>query len=209
MKFYAVAKGHNPGVYTNWDDAKKQVENYPHNKHMMFNTLPDALQFIQEVNQEEKLAHQNTQYDTDAIIYVGGFSQISEEKKTVLHSMYYLEPKNTALNAIKKIHRINLPTYEADMHLAELSAVIKAVEKAISMNFKNIEIHYVFNGVNKFATGEWFPKTKYNLAYVQKLEKLQQKINLVFVRNDLHANKSKQAYQMHDLYLFESQHANE
>jgi len=59
MKFYAVAKGHNPGVYTNWDDAKKQVENYPHNKHMMFNTLPDALQFIQEVNQEEKLAHQN------------------------------------------------------------------------------------------------------------------------------------------------------
>ncbi|CAM6121144.1 unnamed protein product [Calypogeia fissa] len=50
MPFYAIARGHRPGIYTSWDEAKKQVEKFPKARHKKFATEMEALAFIAEIN---------------------------------------------------------------------------------------------------------------------------------------------------------------
>lgn len=46
MPYYAVARGHRPGVYTSWDDAKEQVERFPNARHKKFPTRAQAEKFL-------------------------------------------------------------------------------------------------------------------------------------------------------------------
>jgi viroplasmin and RNaseH domain-containing protein len=45
MKYYAVHRGRNPGVYTDWEEAKAQVNGYSNNLHMSFDTYNEAQHF--------------------------------------------------------------------------------------------------------------------------------------------------------------------
>ena len=46
-KFYAVAIGKKPGVYTSWEDCAKQVNGFPNNKYKGFKTRQEALNYLQ------------------------------------------------------------------------------------------------------------------------------------------------------------------
>ena len=48
MKYYTVFRGHNPGVYDNWDEAREQVEGFP-----------DALYKGYQTPEEAALAYRN------------------------------------------------------------------------------------------------------------------------------------------------------
>jgi hypothetical protein len=45
-KYYAVAKGRKPGLYSNWDDAREQVDGFSHATHQKFKTREQAIQFM-------------------------------------------------------------------------------------------------------------------------------------------------------------------
>lgn len=44
--FYAVHKGHRPGVYTDWPSAEAQVKGFPGNVHQKFHTREEAEAFV-------------------------------------------------------------------------------------------------------------------------------------------------------------------
>ena len=44
--FYAVAKGHVPGIYESWDDAKEQLIGFKGVKHRKFKTREEAELFL-------------------------------------------------------------------------------------------------------------------------------------------------------------------
>jgi hypothetical protein len=46
QKFYAVVKGHIPGIYTTWDEAKTQVDGYPGAVYKSFKTEKEAEEFM-------------------------------------------------------------------------------------------------------------------------------------------------------------------
>jgi ribonuclease HI len=46
QKFYAVVKGCTPGVYTTWDEAKEQVNEYPGAVYKSFKTREEAEEFM-------------------------------------------------------------------------------------------------------------------------------------------------------------------
>jgi ribonuclease HI len=46
MIFYAIARGKNPGIYTEWNIAKKQVIGFPNAKYKKFDTSNEAQKFI-------------------------------------------------------------------------------------------------------------------------------------------------------------------
>jgi len=54
-RFYAVAIGREPGVYTDWPEAQKQVEGFPGARHKGFMIYSDAEEFLEyEQNKEEE-----------------------------------------------------------------------------------------------------------------------------------------------------------
>ncbi|KAK0747300.1 Caulimovirus viroplasmin-domain-containing protein [Apiosordaria backusii] len=46
-KWYAVANGHQPGVYESWAEAKAQVEGYSHNCYQSFTKREEAERFVE------------------------------------------------------------------------------------------------------------------------------------------------------------------
>ena len=42
-KFYVVLEGRHPGVYEDWEDAREQIENFPGEKHLSFNSQEKAV----------------------------------------------------------------------------------------------------------------------------------------------------------------------
>lgn len=52
-KFYAVAIGREPGIYSTWDEAQKQVNGFPGNLHKSFMYLKEAEQFMARAVKDE------------------------------------------------------------------------------------------------------------------------------------------------------------
>jgi ribonuclease HI len=50
MPYYAVAKGHNIGIYNFWNDVKEQVLGFKNAKYRKFDTKEDAEKFISDYN---------------------------------------------------------------------------------------------------------------------------------------------------------------
>lgn len=48
-KWYVVWRGHEPGVYDNWEDAKKQVDKFPQPSHKSFLSLAEAQAAFKEL----------------------------------------------------------------------------------------------------------------------------------------------------------------
>lgn len=48
IKFYAVARGRIPGIYSSWGECQEQVHQYPDAKFKKFAKVEDAVQFIKD-----------------------------------------------------------------------------------------------------------------------------------------------------------------
>jgi ribonuclease HI len=48
MVFYAIARGRNPGIYTNWPEAQKQIKGFNGAKFRKFDTRQEAQAFIDD-----------------------------------------------------------------------------------------------------------------------------------------------------------------
>lgn len=62
-KYYAVCVGRTPGVYDNWDEAKKQVDGYKNSKYKGFATKEEAFAYMTEntqINIENAVSKQET-----------------------------------------------------------------------------------------------------------------------------------------------------
>jgi len=59
-KFYVVWEGHNPGIYTTWDECKKQVVGYPNAKYKSYPSMTEAEFAFHEGYYEAKKKEANT-----------------------------------------------------------------------------------------------------------------------------------------------------
>ena len=88
-KYYAVKNGRKPGIYSSWDECKKQVEKFKGAIYKSFTSLEDAKVFIKE----EKI-----EFDGGLIAYVDGsyniktheygFGYVIIEEQKVIKEMY-------------------------------------------------------------------------------------------------------------------------
>ena len=54
-KYYAVAKGHNPGIYTDWDTTNENVKGFAGAIYESFKTMEEAQEYINEFNSKNSV----------------------------------------------------------------------------------------------------------------------------------------------------------
>ena len=99
-KFYAVRKGFNTGIYTNWAEAEKNVKGFSGAEFAKFSTLADACAFMENtvtkdeaktmadeaVAAAQRESEQNiisdlfSKYYTDLIAFVDGSFNVSSRR---------------------------------------------------------------------------------------------------------------------------------
>ena len=105
-KYYAVIKGHQPGIYEDWITARQQVDGYPGSLYKSFSTYEQATQYREQMSAPavesasaasaaaESAASTAVSAMEDTVV-VTNFDRLTQEQKQVLH--YLLQNKNIAL----------------------------------------------------------------------------------------------------------------
>lgn len=183
-KYYAVAKGFAPGIYTSWEDASKQIKGFSKPVYARFFTMEDAMQFMDrhELHILKKMAimHQ----PADAVLKVAGHVAQVNAGATLIAG-FELSPKTANFQKVTEFTKHTKPSMKQSYGaLAQLSATIRGLEKAVEMGLTSVRVDYSYEGIEKFATGSWETNAPVTIAYKQKMQQLMTQLNVSFNASD-------------------------
>lgn len=182
--YYAVAYGHNIGIYDNWEECKKNIEGITNPIYKKFTNEEDAKKFIDD--------YVNTIY-----IYTDG-ACINNGTKNAKAGIGIFIAKDDERNVSRELEGDNLTN-----NIAELVAVIEAINIIKKIDIKNKVIVTDSEYVIKCATyyGEKLSKNEWktsnnkippNVSLVKKLYLLTNKYNIKYQHIKAHTyNKDR------------------
>ena len=169
-KYYAVKKGHKPGIYTSWDECKKQVEKFSGAVYKSFTSLEDAKNFIKL--EEEKIV------DYGLIAYVDGsyniktkefgFGCILIEGQKVIKELSGKGDKE-ALVSMRNV-------------AGEILGSLAAMKFALENGYPGVCIYYDYEGIEKWANGLWRANKIGTQNYQKLVNEYRKKINISFIK---------------------------
>ena len=198
-KYYAVKKGKKPGIYIKWDECKAQIFKYPGAIYKSFKTLSEAKQFMENKSNIEIIKSNNEKIKS--IKEKNNFNdekyKFSEKKNKKSEAYAYIDG---SFNIYKKIYGYgSFIKYKDKSYIiqgkgneseliemrnvaGEIIASRKTIEKAIELNIKSIDIYYDYEGIKKWATGEWKTNKDETKKYHDFFQDIKSSIEVNFIK---------------------------
>jgi ribonuclease HI len=179
--YYAVAAGHKIGIYTNWDECKKNIDDYSNPIYKKFAIEEEAKQFLEE-------------FAETIYVYTDGACHNNGSKNAKAGIGIYFS-KDNPNNVSEKLEGENLTN-----NIAELTAAIKAINIIKKMDIKNkiivTDSEYVIKCAtsygDKMAKKEWLTSKNVpppNVELVKKIYELTNKYNIKYRHITAHTDK--------------------
>ena len=176
MKYYAVRKGRNPGIYTSWDSCLKEVKGFSGAVYKSFKSKEDALAFL---NDEEK----KIEVDADTVIaYVDGSFNLPE--KTYGAGVVLIKDGNE--DHFKEAYTDSFYTHRNVA--GEVKASELAINLAIEKGYKKIIIYHDYQGIKSWADGDWKTNNELTKSYKAFINEKRKVIEIGFVKVKGHSN---------------------
>ena len=200
-KYYAIKNGRIPGIYETWNEAKEQVEGFSGAVYKSFSTLKDAEKYMssenalkiesteiqdsESLNQEVENKIKLLQKD-EAIAFVDGSYDVTAEVSgfgAILIS--YGGSKELNYKSFNK--RLGEEFIKLRNVAAELEGVKEAIKWAVVSKKKRITIYYDYEGIEKWANGEWRAKKRLTREYVKFIQEKKRMLDIEFVKVPAHS----------------------
>ena len=176
MKYYAVRKGRQPGVYTTWPACEEQVKGFPGAVYKAFPTKAQALAFVGEGLSNvtvppplTSLPPVDTLPTTETIhIWVDGSCLQNENGRLHFGWAYVI------LDGERELHRASghdVPV-EARRHrnvAGEIQAVVRALEWCRQRGISAATVHFDYQGLASWVDGAWKTATPFTRAYAERV----------------------------------------
>lgn len=189
-KYYAVRKGREIGIFTDWSECEKQIKGYSGAEFKSFLTQEEAQNYINNTISTTSTKSNNNNTTLEAIennhtvqIYVDG----SYSKSCNLASFGYIILKDN--NEIYRHYDIvdNPNVIEMRNVAGELAGVMSALKWVKDNNITEVTIFYDYEGIEKWTTGEWKAKKENTILYKKFIEDISNKIKVIFVKVKAHS----------------------
>ena len=182
-KYYAVRVGKVPGIYFTWDDCKAMVDEYPGAKYKSFTSLAEAEAFVKGDAESNSDKRENSQiqsladatdknyafvdgsYNVATGVYGYGGFLIAQGQKYVLQGSGQEEDMASMRNVA-----------------GEILGSMAAVEKALELGLKELEIYYDYMGIEMWATGGWKRNKTGTISYYEFMQSIKDKLTVTFVK---------------------------
>jgi len=179
-KYYAVNVGRETGIFNSWEDCKKQVEGYSGASYKSFSTLDEAKDYLNiSTKSINEVNHKNDHKVID--VYVDG--SYNDKKNMYSYGCVFLNENKTTLSGVGSDKR-NLSLRNV---AGELLGAITAIKWGYNNDYKLIKIHHDYEGISKWATGEWKANKEGTKEYVQFIKVMSKKIDIQFVKVKAHS----------------------
>lgn len=178
MKYYAVKKGIKPGIYTTWAECEQQVKGFSGAIYKSFSSLDEANAYIGQSDQisgseADCIAYVDGSYDHSILAYGSGVVLFYQKKKYTYSHMNndqrYVSMRNVA---------------------GEIEASMAAMKFASKHQCHHLEIHYDYEGIEKWCTGEWQAKKEGTQAYRDYYLKKSKEMKITFVKVKSHSGNT-------------------
>ncbi|WCK57155.1 ribonuclease H family protein (plasmid) [Aneurinibacillus sp. Ricciae_BoGa-3] len=193
--FYAVRVGRKNGIFLSWSECEQYVKGFKGADFQGFTTLPEAELYLNREKIPQK--HKKQKHYSAPIennhkmnarmlhVYVDG--SYNNEKKVAGYGLVIVQGNQVVMKDFS-----SYPYEEVIVSHnvgAELKGSQRAVELAIANDFKELMIYYDYEGIEKFATGEWKAKTTQTIEYHRMMEKYQKHIRIRFSKVKAHSGE--------------------
>lgn len=190
MKYYGVRIGRNPGIYTDWNDCKNSVTGFKGAQFKEFKTLKEAEDYVfapdntsveeSSPGNEELSATLSEAYSfvdgsfnqTTGVYGYGGFLVYNGEK--IILSGNGNDPEMASMRNVA----------------GEVLGSMAAIEKALEIGIKSLDIYYDYMGISMWATGEWKRNKKGTIEYHDYVQSVSDRISLNFIKVKGHSGVS-------------------
>lgn len=190
MKYYGVRIGRNPGIYTDWNDCKNSVTGFKGAQFKGFKTLKEAEDYVfapdntsveeSSPGNEELSATLSEAYSfvdgsfnqTTGVYGYGGFLVYNGEK--IILSGNGNDPEMASMRNVA----------------GEVLGSMAAIEKALEIGIKSLDIYYDYMGISMWATGEWKRNKKGTIEYHDYVQSVSDRISLNFIKVKGHSGVS-------------------
>ena len=194
-KFYAVRKGRKTGIFTTWPDAQKQVSGFPGAEYKSFKTKEEAEAFLNKkeisLNGKTDTASLNTSIEKEistispkkAIAFIDGSYGTVKEREMYSFGAVIITDKQEV-----ELYRSYLnPDWIAFRNVAgEIQGAMEAISWALDHGKEEIDVYYDYQGIEKWAIGDWRANSAVAIAYVKFIQEVKDQIAIRFFHVPAH-----------------------
>ena len=178
-KVYAVKKGKKTGIFYSWDEVKELISGFSGAEHKGFKTEKEAEAYLYGADMEQ-LTFESGNLLT---AYVDG----SYDLETMKYSFGIVFIKDGQI--IETVSQVGESEEAASMRnvAGELSGAMTAIRYAVLNGYEKIKIYHDYEGIGKWARGEWKTNLSCTASYKEYCNKMSKKIEIEFVKVPAHS----------------------
>ncbi len=207
-KYYAVSKGREsfPDIYESWQECRNNIHQVPGAQYKSFGSKEAAIAYLagkeglrieeflslyphlsegleQEILQFSKDIIYNEPVETQLDVYVDGsfqeginaygFGCVLVKDNEVLEQLsgYGDKPDAVTLRNVS----------------GEMLAAIEGIRRSYALGYRSITLHYDYQGIESWATGEWKRNNIHTKAYHDYMQNVLKKMSIEFVKVEAHS----------------------
>lgn len=167
MKYYAVKRGRQPGIYENWSSCQGQIYKYSGAVFKSFEDRAAAEEYLQQeetgqpINENLPAAYIDGSFSKNTGCYgYGGFISNGRECHII---------QGTGSN----------PEYITERNIAgELLGTLAVMHKCHDLGIHEINLYFDYAGIEEYTTGYWKAKTPLAIYYRDTMDLLAGHYNL-------------------------------
>ena len=189
-KIYAVRKGKTTGIFYSWDECSASVNGYPGAEYKSFTTKEEANSYLGNSFavqiEEEKKDQKNTALDgTESTLtadvdgsfdpsigkYAFGCILLTPDGEIIRESGNGQDPESLSIRNVA----------------GEMLGAMYAVQWAINHGYPSLTLYYDYEGIAKWAKGDWKAKNKRTQQYAEFMNGKRSYIQLSFQKVKAHS----------------------
>ena len=186
-KYYAVRKGLRTGIFESWQECQAVVAGYRSAEYKSFSTREEAQDYLGGAGagpEGEALEEEFGQEPGKVIAYVDG--SYDDKLKKYSFGCILLLPSG---GIVKESGNGDNPESLAIRNVAgEMLGAMYAVKWAMVNGYKEIELRYDYEGIEKWVQGMWKAKNELAQKYAAAMNDWKRSIRISFLKIAAHSN---------------------
>lgn len=174
-KIYAVRKGKTTGIFYSWDECSASVNGYPGAEYKSFTTKEEANSYLgnsaPSSTESTLTAYVDGSFDPSIGKYAFGCILLTPDGEIIRESGNGQDPESLAIRNVA----------------GEMLGAMYAVQWAINHGYPSLTIYYDYEGIAKWAQGDWKAKNKRTQQYAEFMNGKRSYIQLSFQKVKAHS----------------------
>lgn len=169
-KFYAVRNGCHTGIFTTWEECRREVTGYSGAEYKSFSSRIEAEEYmgaytpaVPESSPNGAAAYVDGSYN----IHTGEFSYgavIFYNGEEFTFSEKFSDPEDAKMRNVA----------------GEINGAMRAMRFCLENGIDALDLYYDYEGIEKWCTGAWKTNKSGTIAYKKYYDEIRQSVNIIF-----------------------------